>query len=85
MASLYKNNGIWYIAVIFNGNRKCKSLKTKNIKVSITITLSIYTYKNVNIIIHIFLKHDSDTQINKLCLTLCYFIFNVSIISFFCF
>jgi hypothetical protein len=34
MASLYKNNGIWYIAVNFNGNRKCKSLKTKDIKVA---------------------------------------------------
>ena len=34
MASLYKNNGIWYIAANFNGNRKCKSLKTKDIKVA---------------------------------------------------
>ena len=37
MASLYKNNGIWYIAVNFNGNRKFKSLKTKDIKVARTI------------------------------------------------
>tara|TARA_Y100001980_G_scaffold41920_1_gene19515 strand:+ start:386 stop:1264 length:879 start_codon:yes stop_codon:yes gene_type:complete len=34
MASLYKNNGIWYIAVNYNGNRKCKSLKTKDVKVA---------------------------------------------------
>ena len=33
MASLYKNNGIWYIAVSHNGTRKCRSLKTKVIKV----------------------------------------------------
>ena len=37
MASLYKNNGIWYIAVNFNGNRKCKRLKTKDIKVARSI------------------------------------------------
>ena len=30
MASLYKNNGIWYIAVSHNGPRKCRSLKTKD-------------------------------------------------------
>ena len=34
MASLYKNNGIWYIAVLHNGTRKCRSLKTKDIKVA---------------------------------------------------
>ena len=34
MASLYKNNGIWYIAVSHNGTRKCRSLKTKDIKVA---------------------------------------------------
>ena len=37
MASLYKNNGIWYIAVSHNGTRKCKSLKTKDIKVAKSI------------------------------------------------
>ena len=34
MASLYKNNGIWYIAVLHNGTRKSRSLKTKDIKVA---------------------------------------------------
>jgi integrase len=34
MASLYKNNGIWYISVTFNGSRKCKSLRTKDIKIA---------------------------------------------------
>jgi len=34
MGSLYKNNGIWYIAITYNGNRKCQSLKTKDIKVA---------------------------------------------------
>ena len=37
MASLYKNNGIWYIVVSHNGTRKCKSLKTKDIKVAKSI------------------------------------------------
>ena len=32
MASIYKNNGIWYIAVSHNGTRKCRSLKTIDIK-----------------------------------------------------
>jgi len=44
MASLYKNNGIWYIAVSFNGNRKCKSLKTKDIKVARAIKPFVETY-----------------------------------------
>jgi hypothetical protein len=39
MASLYKNNGIWYIAVSHNGTRKCRSLKTKDIKVDKSIKL----------------------------------------------
>ena len=39
MASLYKNNGIWYIAVLHNGTRKCRSLKTKDIKVAKAIKL----------------------------------------------
>jgi len=34
MASLYKNNGIWYIAVYGNGKRRCQSLKTKDKKVA---------------------------------------------------
>ena len=34
MESLYKNNGIWYIAVSHNGTRKFRSLKTKDIKVA---------------------------------------------------
>ena len=37
MASLYKNNGIWYIAVSHNGTRKCRSLKTKDLKVAKSI------------------------------------------------
>ena len=37
MASLYKNNGIWYIAVSHNGTRKFRSLKTKDIKVAKSI------------------------------------------------
>ena len=37
MALLYKNNGIWYIAVSHNGTRKCRSLKTKDIKVAKSI------------------------------------------------
>ena len=35
MASLYKNNDIWYIAVNYNGQRKCKSLITKERKVAV--------------------------------------------------
>ena len=34
MASLYKNNGIWFISVYGNGKRKCQSLKTKEYKVA---------------------------------------------------
>ena len=37
MASLYKNNGIWYIAVTYNGKRKCKSLKTKERRVAVKL------------------------------------------------
>ena len=37
MALIYKNNGIWYIAVSHNGTRKCRSLKTKDIKVAKSI------------------------------------------------
>ena len=37
MASLNKNNGIWYIAVLHNGTRKCKCLKNKDIKVAKSI------------------------------------------------
>ena len=32
MASLYKNNGIWYVSTFINGTRKTKSLKTKERK-----------------------------------------------------
>ena len=32
MASLYKNNGIWYVSNLINGTRKTKSLKTKRRK-----------------------------------------------------
>ena len=34
MASLYKNNGTWYIAVNSNRKQKCQSLKTKDLKVA---------------------------------------------------
>ena len=34
MASLYKNNGTWYIAVNSNRKQKCQSLKTKDHKVA---------------------------------------------------
>ena len=37
MASLYKNNGIWYIAVSHNGTRKCRSYKAKGVKVAKSI------------------------------------------------
>ena len=32
MASLYKNNCIWYVSTLINGTRKTKSLKTKERK-----------------------------------------------------
>ena len=41
MASLYKNKGIWYIAITHNGNRKCQSLKTKDIKIAKQLKLYI--------------------------------------------
>ena len=41
MASLYKNNGIWYLAITHNGYRKCKSLKTKDSKVAKRLKLYI--------------------------------------------
>jgi integrase len=34
MASIYKNNNIWYISVFINGKRRTKSLKTENINVA---------------------------------------------------
>ena len=34
MASLYKNNGYWYVSTIINGRRFSKSLKTKERKVA---------------------------------------------------
>jgi len=37
MASLYKNNGIWYITVSHNGTGKYRSLKTKCIQVTKSI------------------------------------------------
>jgi hypothetical protein len=39
MASLYKNNGIWYIAVSYNRTKECRGLKTKGIKVAKFIIL----------------------------------------------
>ena len=34
MASLYKNNGVWYISCTYNSKRKAKSLKTSDIRVA---------------------------------------------------
>ena len=34
MASLYKNNGTWYVSCAYNGKRKSKSLKTSDIRVA---------------------------------------------------
>jgi len=34
MASLYKNNGVWYISCTYNSKRKSKSLKTSDIRVA---------------------------------------------------
>ena len=34
MASLYKNNKIWYVSVLIDGKRATKSLKTKDIIVA---------------------------------------------------
>ena len=34
MASLYKNNGTWYVSCTYNGKRKSKSLKTSDIRVA---------------------------------------------------
>ena len=34
MASIYKNNNIWYLSVFINGKRRTKSLKTENINVA---------------------------------------------------
>ena len=41
MASLYKNNGIWYIAVTYNGQRKCKSLKTKERNIAVKLKKNV--------------------------------------------
>jgi len=41
MASLYKNNGIWYISTLLNGTRKTKSLKTKERKTAYNIMPSV--------------------------------------------
>ena len=59
MASLYKNNGTWYIAVNSNRKRKCQSLKTKDYKVAkqlkpyaesaIIAELNGYTIRNENL------------------------------------
>jgi len=34
MASIYKNNNIWYLSVFINGKRATRSLKTENIEVA---------------------------------------------------
>ena len=59
MASLYKNNGTWYIAVNSNRKRKCQSIKTKDLKVAkqlkpyaesaIIAELNGYTIPNENL------------------------------------
>ena len=37
MASIYKNNGTWYISLGYNGKRKSKSLKTKDYKIALKL------------------------------------------------
>ena len=37
MASLYKNNGTWYISLGYNGKRKSKSLKTKDYHIALKL------------------------------------------------
>ena len=34
MASIYKNNNIWYLSVFINGKRATKSLKTENANIA---------------------------------------------------
>ena len=41
MASLYKNNGTWYIAVRCNNKRKCRSLKTKDYDVTKLLKIEV--------------------------------------------
>ena len=74
MASLYKNKGIWYLAITHNGNRKCQSLRTKDIKVAkqlkpyvesaIIAELSGLTIRNKNLgfaeLVERFLTEDHD-------------------------
>jgi integrase len=37
MASIYKNNGTWYISLGYNGKRKSKSLKTKDYNIALKL------------------------------------------------
>ena len=37
MASFYRNNGIWYISLGYNGKRKSKSLKTKDYNIALKL------------------------------------------------
>ncbi len=37
MASIYKNNGTWYISLGYNGKRKSKSLKTSDYKIALKL------------------------------------------------
>ena len=37
MASLFKNNGTWYLSLTHQGNKKTKSLKTKDFKVALKL------------------------------------------------
>jgi len=41
MASLYKNNGTWYLSTYVNGTRISKSLKTKKRKTAYSIMPSV--------------------------------------------
>ena len=41
MASLYKNNGTWYVSTYVNGTRISKSLKTKERKTAYSIMPSV--------------------------------------------
>ena len=64
MASLYKNNGIWYIAVSHNGTRKSRSLKTKDIKVA----KSIISYAETIIVqyFEVFIKSNAKILLSEL-------------------
>ena len=65
MASLYKNNHNWYIAVTYNGTRKSRSLKTKDYKVA----KSIKPHAESSIIAELngFITKNENLSFNDLC------------------